>query len=113
MNKKALFLGLLSLLYTVQATPMVNQFEIDRGITIEIMTGFFSGFIGENITDMGNCGVLGYEMVITTGSIFERLFSGKIETYMQALLDTVRLITEIPQEVRNCVAIKNGFDKLR
>ncbi len=56
------------------------------------MTGFFSGFMGENITDMGQCGVQGVSMIMKTEKAFANLFHGKLDTYVKSLLDLTEVI---------------------
>ena len=50
------------------------------------MKGFASGFLGENIDDMGSCGTTGITMLTDVDDIFTNLIHGKADTYLSTLM---------------------------
>ena len=93
------------------ASPVVMKF--DRNTTTLVVKGFTSGFLGENIEDMGSCGTLGVDMIIKTQDVFDKLFHGRVDTYMKAFMEMIEIMTLVPKEIKNCVTIKRGLEKLK
>ena len=62
MNRHSILLSLIAILSVTNAAPYVMKF--DKEITTQIVKGFFSGFVGENIDDMGSCGTVGVDMIL-------------------------------------------------
>ena len=62
MNRTSIILSLIAILSFANSRPTVMNF--DKEITTQIVKGFFSGFLGENIDDMGSCGTVGVDMII-------------------------------------------------
>ena len=87
--------------------------KFDRNATTLVIKGFTSGFLGENIEDMGSCGTLGVDMIIKGQDVFEKLFHGRPDTYMKAFMEMIEIITLVPKEVKNCVTINRGLEKLK
>ena len=93
------------------ASPVVMKF--DRNTTTLVVKGFTSGFLGENIEDMGSCGTVGVDMIIKTQDVFDKLFHGRVDTYMKAFMEMIEIMTLVPKEIKNCVTIKRGLEKLK
>ena len=98
-------------LSAVAASPVVMKF--DRNTTTLVVKGFTSGFLGENIEDMGSCGTVGIDMILKTQDVFDKLFHGRVDTYMKAFMEMIEIMTLVPKEIKNCVTIKRGLEKLK
>ncbi len=93
------------------ASPVVMKF--DRNTTTQVVKGFTSGFLGESIEDMGSCGTLGVDMIIKSQDVFDKLFHGRVDTYMKAFMEMIEIMTLVPKEIKNCVTIKKGLEKIK
>ena len=111
MHKSVLLLSVLALATFATATPLVQK--LDRNSTTQVVLGFADGFIGEKIEDMGQCGTLTVDVILKYQEVFDKLFHGKLESYMKAFMELFEIMTMFPKQVKNCLALKHGLDKLR
>lgn len=71
-------------------------------VALEVIRGFASGFLDEDITDIGTCGTKAIEIGNQFGKVFADLFSGNFFAYLGAFNDIIAIFTLIPQEFKAC-----------
>ena len=54
---------------------------------------------------MGSCGTVGVDMIIKTQDVFDKLFHGRVDTYMKAFMEMIEILSLVPKEIKNCVTI--------
>ena len=99
-------------------TPMFLQVDNTTDTTnhtvvsLEIIRGFASGFLDEDVTDIGVCGVKALEIGNQFGKIFTDLFSGKFNAYLKAMNDIIKIFGMVPKEIKACSTFGDALAKV-
>lgn len=77
-----------------------------------MIRGFASGFLDEDIDDIGICGVKAIDMGNQFVKIFTDLFSGKLSAYLKAMNDVIVFFGMIPKEFKACSTFSESLKKV-
>jgi hypothetical protein len=81
-------------------------------VALDLIRGFASGFLDDDITDIGVCGVKAIEIGHQFGKIFTDLFSGKFNAYLKAMNDVIVVFGMIPKEIKACSTFGDALKKV-